>query len=286
MEENLATRVDQLDPSAYVAEGAVVLGDVTLEAKSSVWFNAVLRGDCAPIRIGARSNVQDCCVVHADYGFPCRVGEGVTIGHGAIVHGATLEDNVLIGMNAVVQNGTVVGANSIVGVGAVVKQGMQIPAGSLVIGVPGKSRRRTTEQEIELNRLAAAHYVESARAYAGQGIGLLGEDVPEEMADDFSGEMSMEELGEAFGQLMGGEPDDDVVEIEPSAGARSAMDLFGHLFDPGGENVDFEGIGFNELAEALSQSLQGMHRQRRILLSSCRSHGLKPRQFRNRGHNR
>jgi carbonic anhydrase/acetyltransferase-like protein (isoleucine patch superfamily) len=233
MEENLATRCEQMSPSAYIAEGAVVLADVTLEAESSIWFNAVLRGDCAPIRIGARSNVQDCCVIHADYGFPCTIGAGVTIGHGAIVHGATLEDNVLIAMNAVVQNGAVVGANSIIGVNAVVKQGMQIPPGSLVIGVPGKVRRPTSEEEIEMNRLAAAHYVESARCYANQGIGLLGEDVAEEVATEFSNDVSLDQLD-----------------------------------------------------EAVNWSSHGTPPQRHSLSSSCRSHGLKPRRFRNRGHNR
>lgn len=159
-------RPEQVHPSAYIARGAVVVGDVTLEEESSVWFNAVLRGDCAPIRVGPRSNIQDGCILHADPGFPCTLGTGVTVGHGAVVHGAKVEDNVVVGMKAVVQNGAKVGANSIIGVGAVVTEGVEIPPGSLVLGVPGKWKRELAPQEIEMNRLAAEHYVENAKAYA------------------------------------------------------------------------------------------------------------------------
>jgi carbonic anhydrase/acetyltransferase-like protein (isoleucine patch superfamily) len=296
MEEDLATRPEQIDPSAYIAEGAVVLGDVTLEAESSVWFNAVLRGDCAPIRVGARTNVQDGCVLHADYGFPCTIGEGVTIGHGAIVHGATLEENVLVGMNAVVQNGAVVGANSIVGVGAIVKQGMQVPPGSLVIGVPGKVRRQTSEQEVQVSQLAAAHYVENARAYAQQGIGMLGEDIAEqlssvfEMPDEFddgefddgagADEQMAMMLRRTLGGLVGDTEDSDTEDSEPGGGGASLLDPFDHMLESD-EEFDFRRLG-----AALSQSLQGMHLPRRNLLRSCRSHGLRPRRFRNRGRNR
>jgi len=161
-------RAEQVHKSVFIARGATVVGDVTLEEESSVWFGAVLRGDCAPIRVGPRSNIQDGCVLHADPGFPCTVGAGVTVGHGAIVHGATVGDNVVVGMNAVVQNGARVGENSTIGVGAVVTEGVEIPPGSLVLGLPGKVKRPLEPHEIEINRLAAAHYVENAKIFAAE----------------------------------------------------------------------------------------------------------------------
>ncbi len=167
-------RPQQIHTSTYIAPGAVVVGDVTIAAEASVWFNAVIRGDCAPIRIGPRSNVQDNAVLHADPGFPCTLGAGVTVGHGAIVHGATVDDNVVVGMKSVVQNGAHVGANSIIGVGAVVIEGMQVPPGTLVLGLPGKVKRLLEPHEIEMNRFAAEHYVENSKAFAPQGQLLRG----------------------------------------------------------------------------------------------------------------
>lgn len=151
--------------NAFIAPGAVVLGAVTIGAESSVWFNAVVRGDTEAVQIGPRTNIQDLCVLHADPGFPCILGEGVTLGHSAIVHGATVGDNVVIGMRAVVMNGAKVGANSIIGVGAVVTAGAEIPPGSLVLGLPAKVRRRLSDDEIARNRMTAEHYVEAAREY-------------------------------------------------------------------------------------------------------------------------
>lgn len=167
-------RPEQADRTAYIAPGAVVVGDVTLERDVSVWYHAVLRGDCAPIKVGAGSNVQDGAVLHADPGFPCTIGQGVTIGHNAIVHGATVEDNVVIGMQSVVQNGAVIGANSIVAVGAVVTEGSQIPPGSLVMGLPAKVKRPLEALEIERNRFSAAHYVENGKEFAQAGQELKG----------------------------------------------------------------------------------------------------------------
>jgi len=158
-------RPEQVHATAFLARGAVVVGDVAIGEESSVWFNAVARADCEAVRIGRRTNVQDCCVLHADPGFPCTLGDGVTVGHGAIVHGATVGDNVTIGMGAVVMNGAVVGENSVVGAGALVTEGTVVPAGSLVLGLPGKVVRATTPEEIERNRRAAAHYVAAARAF-------------------------------------------------------------------------------------------------------------------------
>jgi len=166
MSSNIKRRPEQIHASVYLAPGAVVVGDVTLGEDSSVWFNAVLRGDVESIRLGKRTNVQDGCILHADPGFPCTLGDGITVGHGAIVHGATIKDNVTIGMKSVVMNGATVGENSIVAVGAVVTEGTQIPPGSLAIGIPAKVRRQLTPEQIEMNRMAAEHYVENAKAFA------------------------------------------------------------------------------------------------------------------------
>ena len=128
-------RREFMDPSAFIAPGAVVLGDVTIGAESSVWFNAVIRGDTAAIRIGRQTNIQDLCVLHADAGFPCILGDRVTVGHSAIVHGAIVADDVMIGMRQVVMNSTI-GAGSLVAVGAIVLEGMEIPPASVVMGFP------------------------------------------------------------------------------------------------------------------------------------------------------
>jgi carbonic anhydrase/acetyltransferase-like protein (isoleucine patch superfamily) len=158
-------RSDLVDPSAFIAPGAVVAGDVTIGPQASVWFQAVIRGDCEAIRIGARSNVQDGSVLHADPGFPCTIGEGVTIGHRAIVHGATVEDNVTVGMGSIILNGARIGRDSIIAAGAVVTEGAEVPPGSLVMGVPGQVRRAVTPEEIERNCRSAAYYVENATRY-------------------------------------------------------------------------------------------------------------------------
>lgn len=168
-------RPEQIHPRAFIARGAVVCGDVTMAEQSSVWFNAVIRGDCEAIRIGPRTNVQDGCILHADPGFPCTIGAGVTIGHGAIVHGATVGDNVLIGMKAVVQNGARIGENSIIGAGAIVMEHAEIPPGSLVVGVPGKVKRPLREDEIQRIELGAEHYVENAKLFHEAGQGMNGD---------------------------------------------------------------------------------------------------------------
>lgn len=160
---------DQIDPSAFVAHGAVVQGNVTLEPQSSVWYGAVLRGDVEPITIGARSNVQDLAVLHSDPGFPCEIGQDVTIGHAAVVHGAIVESGALIGIRAVVLNGARIGAGSIIGAGAVVTEQADIPPGSLVVGVPGKVLRPTSDQQREDILANAAHYVRAAAAHRDAG---------------------------------------------------------------------------------------------------------------------
>lgn len=158
-------RRESVDPSVFIAPNAVVLGDVTIGAESSIWFGAVLRGDVEAIRIGQQTNVQDLCLLHADPGYPCTLGDRVTLGHGAIVHGAQVGDDVMIGMRAVVMNGAKVGAGSIVAVGAVVLEGMDIPPGSIVMGTPGRVKRPVEPRDAARIRHAAEHYVAAAQAY-------------------------------------------------------------------------------------------------------------------------
>lgn len=150
---------------AWVAPTATVVGDVTLGEGANVWYGAVLRGDEDEIVIGAGSNVQDGCVLHTDPGHPVHVGAGVTIGHGAIVHGATVHDGVLVGMGATLLNGSVVGSGSVVGAGALVSEGVEVPPHSLVLGVPGKVRRETTEAERAAIARSAPGYVARAERH-------------------------------------------------------------------------------------------------------------------------
>lgn len=153
-----------IDPEAFIAEGAVVRGDVRIERNASIWYNAVLRGDVDSIAVGEGSNIQDGCVVHVDRGRPVRIGRNVTVGHGAIVHGCTIGDGTLIGMGAIILNGAVIGEGCIVGAGALVTQGKHIPAGTLVVGSPARTVRAVTPEEREHNLANAQLYVEEARA--------------------------------------------------------------------------------------------------------------------------
>src|SRR5262245_61350783 len=158
-------REPQVDAEAFVAPTASVIGDVTLHAGASVWYGAVVRGDVEKITVGASANVQDNVTLHADPGFPVSVGERVSIGHNAVVHGATVEDDCLIGMGATVLNGAVIGAGSLVAAQALVPQGMVVPPGSMVAGVPAKVRRALTTEEREGITLNATMYAELARAH-------------------------------------------------------------------------------------------------------------------------
>lgn len=153
-------REPKVDEDAYTAPTSVVVGDVTLGAGASVWYGAVLRGDCDTITLGPGANVQDNCTVHADPGFPAQVGEGVSVGHNAVLHGCTVEDHVLVGMGATVLNGARIGAGSLVAAHALVPQGMQVPPGSLVAGVPAKVKRELTDEEREGIKANAAMYNE------------------------------------------------------------------------------------------------------------------------------
>jgi carbonic anhydrase/acetyltransferase-like protein (isoleucine patch superfamily) len=148
----------QLDPESWVAPNAAVVGRVTIAAKVSVWYSATVRAEFEPIEIGAGSNVQDSATVHADPGFPTIIGEAVTIGHNAVVHGCTVEDGCLIGMGSTVLNGATIGAGSVVAAGAVVPEGMTVPPRSLVAGVPAKVRRELSDDEVAFNRVKTAAY--------------------------------------------------------------------------------------------------------------------------------
>lgn len=162
----------RVPPSAYVDVSAQVIGDVELGERSSVWMNAVVRGDVHSIRIGAGSNIQDCAVLHGMRNvWPVIIGSGVTIGHNATVHGCVVEDDVLIGMGAVILNGARIGAESIIAAGALVREGTVIPPRSLVAGVPGKVRRATTEEDVKAIRMYASNYLDYTAAYLN-GSGL------------------------------------------------------------------------------------------------------------------
>jgi carbonic anhydrase/acetyltransferase-like protein (isoleucine patch superfamily) len=169
MFDPFAFHPELVDPAAFIASGARLIGNVSIGAESSVWFNAVIRGDREAIRLGRQTNVQDLCMLHADPDTPCTLGDRVSVGHAAIVHGATLEDDVLIGMRAVVMNRAHIGPGSIIGVGAVVTEDTEIPPGSIVIGVPGKITRAAEERDRQRIRHAAEYYVNLAKQYRGEG---------------------------------------------------------------------------------------------------------------------
>jgi carbonic anhydrase/acetyltransferase-like protein (isoleucine patch superfamily) len=149
----------------FVAPTATVTGDVTLGEETGIWFGAVLRGDRDRIEIGAGSNVQDNAVVHTSRGFPARIGREVSVGHGAILHGCTIGDRVLVGMGAIVMNGAVVGEDTIIAAGAVVTEGTVIPPGSVVMGVPGKVVKEITPVQKENIRKNAGSFIELAKGY-------------------------------------------------------------------------------------------------------------------------
>jgi carbonic anhydrase/acetyltransferase-like protein (isoleucine patch superfamily) len=151
---------------SWVAPNATLVGKVKLESGASVWFNAVLRGDNELIHIGENSNVQDGTVMHTDMGFPLTIGKGVTIGHNAMLHGCTVGDYSLIGINAVILNGAKIGKNCIIGANSLIGEGKEIPDGSLVMGSPGKVVRELTESQKKMLEASAAHYVHNAQRYA------------------------------------------------------------------------------------------------------------------------
>ncbi len=155
-----------IHPGAFIAPQTTICGDVTIAEDCSVWFQTVVRGDRGPVRIGRGSNIQDGCVIHEGEGYGVEIGEYVTVGHGAIVHGSRIGDNSLIGMGAILMNGVVIGKNCIVGAGALLTKGTVVPDNSLVLGSPAKIRRSVTREEIAANLANAKLYVEEAKAYA------------------------------------------------------------------------------------------------------------------------
>ncbi len=158
-------RTPEVDPEAFVADGATLVGAVRIGPGASVWFGAVIRADGSPIGIGEGSNVQDGCVLHSDPEFPVTVGDRVTVGHRAIVHGCTVEDDSMVGMGAVLLNGVVVGAGSLVAAGSVLLEGTVVPPRSLVAGTPGTVKRGVTDAERERIRSGTESYVTRARHY-------------------------------------------------------------------------------------------------------------------------
>lgn len=157
----------KVSPTSFVGEGAIIIGEVTIQENASIWYNAVVRADLAPIFIGEGSNIQDNATVHVEIGKSAIVGKNVTVGHNAIVHACTIEDNVLIGMGAIILNGAHIGRNCLIGAGAIVTENKEIPEGSLVIGTPGKIVRQLTGEEIESIQRSAVHYQDQAKLHKG-----------------------------------------------------------------------------------------------------------------------
>ena len=159
-----------LDPTAFIAPGAVVVGDVTLGAEASIWFNTVVRGDTAPVTVGEGSNLQDNSVVHVDEGQPAVIGARVTVGHRAVVHGCIIGNDCLVGMGSVVLSGAHIGEGSLIGAGALVLENQVIPAGSVVLGAPGKVTGTVSAAQREAIAHGHAHYVALARSYLERGF--------------------------------------------------------------------------------------------------------------------
>ena len=165
--------VPDIHPTAWVAESAEVTGRVTIGANASIWYGAVLRGDNDRITVGANSNVQDGSVLHTDSGVPLTIGENVTIGHQVMLHGCTIGDGSLVGIQAVVLNNAKIGRNCLVGAGALVTEGKEFPDGSMIIGSPAKAVRELSPEQIEGLRQSAQHYIDNARRFQ-RGLRKIG----------------------------------------------------------------------------------------------------------------
>ena len=160
--------MSKIDSFAFIAEGAKVLKDVTIGKNSSVWFNTTIRGD-QPITIGDNTNIQDNSCLHIDLPYPMRIGNGVTIGHGCIIHGCIIDDDSLIGMGSIIMNGAHIGKECLIGAGTLITQNTVIPDRSLVFGRPGKVIRPVTDDEIAFMRHNAQHYAEEGKQYKAEG---------------------------------------------------------------------------------------------------------------------
>jgi len=157
--------VQLIDGPHFIAANATLIGSVTLKRNASVWFNVVIRADNDPVVIGEDSNIQDGTVIHTDTGYPLTIGRGVTVGHKAMLHGCTIGDYSLIGINAVVLNGAKIGKYCLIGANALIPEGVEIPDGSLVIGSPGRVKRSLSEAERKMLEASAQHYVDNGRRY-------------------------------------------------------------------------------------------------------------------------
>ncbi len=164
----LGSILPRIDASAYITDSATVIGNVVIEANVSIWFGAILRGDNELITIGEDSNIQENSVVHTDVGYPLTIGKGVTVGHQAMLHGCTIGDGSLIGIQAVILNGAKIGKNSLVGAGALVTEGKEFPDNSLIIGSPAKAVRELTSEQVAALKASAAHYVQNGQDYKKQ----------------------------------------------------------------------------------------------------------------------
>ncbi|MEZ4506132.1 MAG: gamma carbonic anhydrase family protein [Thermomicrobiales bacterium] len=156
-----------IDGSVFRAPGSVVVGAVQIGPETSVWYNVVIRADVSPVRIGSRTNIQDGSVLHADPGFPCIIGDDVTVGHKAIVHGAQVANGALIGMGAILLNGAQIGENAIVAAGSVVTEGTFVSPGTLVAGIPAKEKRQLDDEAQQMGRKGAEGYVRNAKRHLG-----------------------------------------------------------------------------------------------------------------------
>ena len=163
--EDIIIKMPQIHESAFVAEGAKIIGDVVLKANSSIWYNSVCRGDINQIIIGERSNIQDNSVIHLENDQGVIIGNDVTVGHNAIIHGCTINDGALIGMGAIIMNSAIIGRGAVIGAGAVVKENMNVPELSLVVGVPGKIIKTLSEATFEQNIKWAKKYVRLAEIH-------------------------------------------------------------------------------------------------------------------------
>ena len=157
----------------YIADSAEIIGDVVIGDDSSVWFGSIVRGDISPVLIGARTNIQDRCVIHVAGNklTPMKIGSDVTIGHGAIVHACIVSDRVLVGMGSIILDGAVIGSDSIVGAGSLVTKGSVFPSGSVIMGSPAKVVRKAEERDLEMIRHSCGHYLELRALYPDYRIG-------------------------------------------------------------------------------------------------------------------
>jgi carbonic anhydrase/acetyltransferase-like protein (isoleucine patch superfamily) len=236
-----------IHPTAFVAPGGMVVGEVTLGPRSSVWFNSVLRGDTAPIEIGEATNIQDNSTVHVDEGLPARVGRRVTVGHRSIVHGCVIEDDCLVGMGAVILSGARIGTGSLIGASALVKEGQVIAPGSLAVGTPARVLGPVTDDHRAAIAEGARHYAALAQAYIARGFARPhpGPRDPLGTAAATEAQMTWDEWGRLVATLAEspGWVEERLerspvawVRIRPAPGRWSAHEVIGHLCDAD-ENV-------------------------------------------------